>query len=298
MAQTSSASTIASPVGGQLQLSSSLEKALSEGAMGQDGENNGNGNSQMDELARIKNQLGDQDAKWRQAYEKVVKENELLKTRGSEAILAAQWRERYEACLRDKDDLAEKLKIYSNMFSSGKGGEGNVVGGVGGGGGGSSVGGKPLEQMYIELRDEYKEFRRRVLAVEQQRRNEMNNQESGSGGNTNRNGAREPTYSHMMSHSSEGRGSGDFSGVSGNGGGGGGGGMRTIGMGESKIQYVRHMVLQYFSCRDAEVKLHIESALKAIFRFNEAERAAIALRQKEESTDAISSISSFLSSLT
>lgn len=58
------------------------------------------------------------------------------------------------------------------------------------------------------------------------------------------------------------------------------------------------MILQYFSCRDAEVKQHIEAALKAIFRFNEAERAAIALREKEESTDAISSITNFLSSLT
>lgn len=203
-----------------------MEKALSDGALGQEGDGN---NSQTDELARIKTQLGDQDAKWRQAYEKVVKENELLKTRGSEAILAAQWRERYEACQRDKDDLAEKLKIYSNMMSSGKG-----VDGSGGGGGGISGTGKPLEQMYIELRDEYKEFRRRVIAAEQQRRNEMNQQEADGDGcsshNMYKNGTRETHYSSGGLNRADGRDSSDYAmmGMRGQGGGGGGGGCAQL----------------------------------------------------------------------
>ena len=53
----------------------------------------------MSELLRIKVQLSDQEAKWRKAYETVVRENELLRTRGGEALLAAQWRERYEVCV-------------------------------------------------------------------------------------------------------------------------------------------------------------------------------------------------------
>ena len=44
----------------------------------------------------MKASLAEQEAKWRKAFEKVVKENELLRTRGGEAMLAAQWRERYE----------------------------------------------------------------------------------------------------------------------------------------------------------------------------------------------------------
>ena len=48
------------------------------------------------ELQRLKSQLSELELKWRKAYEKVVKENELLRTRGGEAMLAVQWRERYE----------------------------------------------------------------------------------------------------------------------------------------------------------------------------------------------------------
>jgi len=42
------------------------------------------------------------------------------------------------------------------------------------------------------------------------------------------------------------------------------------------------MLLQYLSCREPEVKLHIEHALLAIFRFTEAERALIEERKKSE----------------
>jgi hypothetical protein len=75
-------------------------------------------------------------------------------------------------------------------------------------------------------------------------------------------------------------------------------GARTLGMGESKVQYIRHMVLQYLSCKDAVVKPHIESALVAMFRYNEAERVMIEERRKEESADTISSITSFIESST
>jgi hypothetical protein len=91
--------------------------------------------------------LGDQDVKWRQAYEKVVKENEILRARGGEAILATQWRERYENSQREKDELAEKLKIYSKAT------EGAVMSG-----GSFSLGGggeKSLEQSYADLKEEY-----------------------------------------------------------------------------------------------------------------------------------------------
>ena len=48
------------------------------------------------EFQRLRLQLSEQEVKWRKAYENIVKENELLRTRGGEAILALQWRERYE----------------------------------------------------------------------------------------------------------------------------------------------------------------------------------------------------------
>jgi hypothetical protein len=63
---------------------------------------------------------------------------------------------------------------------------------------------------------------------------------------------------------------------------------------DSKIQYIRHMVYQYLSCRDSEVKGHIESALIAIFRLNDQEKSIIQEKKKEESQDTLSTITSFL----
>lgn len=66
------------------------------------------------------------------------------------------------------------------------------------------------------------------------------------------------------------------------------------GMMESKVKYIRQMVFQYLSCREPEVKLHIESALMAMFRFNDQERISIEERKKEESQDTLTSITNFL----
>ena len=62
----------------------------------------------------MKAQLSEQETKWRKAYEKVVKENELLRTRGGETVLAVQWRERYEVrALRDR----VCVRFHSCLFS-------------------------------------------------------------------------------------------------------------------------------------------------------------------------------------
>lgn len=96
-------------------------------------------------------------------------------------------------------------------------------------------------------------------------------------------------HSGSNGHSSSSSGNNDENSGSGTGSGGG--------MTESKIQYVRAMVLQYLSCREPEVKLHIESALVALFRLSAAERQTIEDRRREESQDSLSSITSFFGSL-
>lgn len=70
--------------------------------------------------------------------------------------------------------------------------------------------------------------------------------------------------------------------------------MRGMGLGESKIQYVRHMVFQYLTCKDAIVKPHIESALIALFRYNDTERLAIDDQRKADTEDTITSITNYL----
>ena len=68
-------------------------------------------------------------------------------------------------------------------------------------------------------------------------------------------------------------------------------------MQQSKMLYIKQMVFQYLICRDPEVKLHVENALIAIFRFNETEKSAISETKKSEDVDTLTSITRFLGSL-
>ena len=62
---------------------------------------------------------------------------------------------------------------------------------------------------------------------------------------------------------------------------------------DSKINYIRSMFLQYLCCRDPVVKPHIESALIAIFRYTDEERAVIEEGHKLESQDAITALTTY-----
>lgn len=53
----------------------------------------------------------------------------------------------------------------------------------------------------------------------------------------------------------------------------------------SKMQYVRHLILQYLSCKDAVLKDHMEQAIIALFRFNASEREGILERKREENPE-------------
>ena len=60
------------------------------------------------------------------------------------------------------------------------------------------------------------------------------------------------------------------------------------------MQYIKQMVFQYLNCKDAEVKLHMESALIAMFRFSEQEKSSIEETRKAEDIDTLTSITTFL----
>jgi len=264
----------------------------------------GNGNSKGDAG-------GDEESnsdKWRSAYEKVVRENEQLRNRGGDTLLASQWRDRYDALLRERDDVADKLRVLSKT---------------------DSLGNRTIEQAFVELKDEYKasclflvtllsfyarlflpssslsrilshtnlffisqEYRRRMTNREQQRQQELEDLQSALA---------KALGAGSLPGSGTGAGAGTGSGAGAPVGGvtwsdgalspGGGlssssGGERvpntSAPLSEAKHQYIRHMLLQYLSCKEAEVKLHIENALLAIFRYTEAEKALIEERKKSE----------------
>ena len=68
--------------------------------------------SERSSIDRLKAELVAQEAEWKQSYETLLKENQALKSAGSEAMLASQWRHRYEQALKEKEDL--KTKLQSN----------------------------------------------------------------------------------------------------------------------------------------------------------------------------------------
>lgn len=62
-------------------------------------------------LAALRNEIADQEARWKESYDTLLAENEKLKSSGAEALLAAQWRHRYEACLKEKEDAITNLEM-------------------------------------------------------------------------------------------------------------------------------------------------------------------------------------------
>jgi len=106
-------------------LSAPLEKALTYGANGENSVTNSHINNNLndsDEIHRLKDLITEKEKKWRVEYERVTNENETLRSKAGESILATQWRTRYEGCLREKEELTEKLLLYtklSNEFNNG-----------------------------------------------------------------------------------------------------------------------------------------------------------------------------------
>lgn len=63
------------------------------------------------QLERLKAEMAEQEAQWKEAYDMILAENNALKSSGSEALLAAQWRQRYETCLSEKEDIETRLQM-------------------------------------------------------------------------------------------------------------------------------------------------------------------------------------------
>ena len=67
---------------------------------------------------------------------------------------------------------------------------------------------------------------------------------------------------------------------------------RVDGYSVSRVQHSRHLVLQYLSCKDRDVRIHMEDALMALFRATESEKNAILSRRRAEDGSSDSYVSS------
>jgi hypothetical protein len=75
----------------------------------------------LSENSRLKEAAEEGERRWRAECDRLAAENDLLRGKAGEAVLAAQWRGRFEACSREKEELREKLALYtklSNDFNS------------------------------------------------------------------------------------------------------------------------------------------------------------------------------------
>lgn len=63
------------------------------------------------QLAALRAEMAEQEARWKESYDLLMAENEKLKSSGAEALLAAQWRHRYEACMKEKEDAVTNLEM-------------------------------------------------------------------------------------------------------------------------------------------------------------------------------------------
>lgn len=101
--------------------------------------------------------------KWVKAYESLSRENEQLRTQSGDTLLIKKWQERYEECLKEKEDLLAKLKVFSRLseahhsVSGGRSGVSTLgTGLLPAGSSASHSDRRTPEQMYIDLMDEYK----------------------------------------------------------------------------------------------------------------------------------------------
>lgn len=78
------------------------------------GGSGGSINSASATIQQLRAQLAATDAQWQESYNVLLQENQVLKSSGSEALLASQWRQRYEHCVKEKEELESRLQSRVN----------------------------------------------------------------------------------------------------------------------------------------------------------------------------------------
>ena len=214
---------------------------------------------------------------------------------GGESLVAAQWRERYELCRVEKDELLQRCKLTNNNANYDNNHHNNNHG-PSGDGVLSGQGTSPFQQLYVELKEEYKEFRGRVLALEKERERKRELRRNGGGeGDKERDKDRDRGRREGGGSSSSSSSGSSSSRIQPYGGGAGSG----SGTGAAKHEYIKNLILQYLCCKDPLVRGHMEIAIVQMFRFTGEERNAIEDRKKGEENyeDALlASITNFVSS--
>lgn len=202
-----------------------------------------------EEILKYQLQLSELDAKWKSVYEQLARENEQLRSRDDDSRMVSQWRARYETCKQERDEAYEKLKIFTSSDTA------SVSG--------SKSPRRSIEQKFIDLKEEYKEYRRRAQAVDNDRVRQIEDLQDELQHVREKETDR-PTASY--------KGTGSSSTSTG-----------STNMEAAKLLHLRHLIVQFLSHRkDSDVRGHMEDALMTILRFNETERNVVHERRRQE----------------
>jgi hypothetical protein len=216
--------------------------------------------TEHNQLERMRTDAARQEDQWKEAYDILLKENDALKSSGSDAILASQWRQRYEACLKEKDDAVHKLQSVekrnqshqlqqsSASFSSPP----NVRNGGGGGGGGSSSERK-YELKYRDLKESFRLYRKKAK--------EIFVSQAAAAATSNSIGGTKTAADMMMLQMSQ---------------------QNSNAEEDSKLSYLKNLMVNYLTA-DPEVRDHMEKAIGTVLKFTPND---IAIIEKKKTDDA------------
>ena len=62
-------------------------------------------------LGQLKEQMAEQEGKWKEEYDALMDENAKLKKQGGDALEVAKWQERYEAAVKEKDEAMANIEM-------------------------------------------------------------------------------------------------------------------------------------------------------------------------------------------
>lgn len=215
--------------------------------------------SESKELKRIRAEAARQEDQWKEAYDILLKENEALKSPGSDALLASQWRQRYEAAAKERDEAVHKLQSaqqrheqhkqqqQSASFSSPP----NVRGGKNSKMTGSE--GK-YEMKYRDLKESFRLYRKKAK--------EIFESQAAAAATNNSAGGRKSAADMMVLQMSQ---------------------QNSNAEEDSKLSYLKNLMVNYLTA-DQEVRDHMETAIGTVLKFTPGDIAAIQKKKEEDSS--------------
>jgi len=102
--------------------------------------------NQNSKIEKLRSEMMRQEVQWKEAYDVLMAENEALKSSSSQAMVASQWRQRYEICVKEKQELADRLKEKQSLKSE-------------------STDVEKYEMKYRELKESFRLYRKKAKEI-------------------------------------------------------------------------------------------------------------------------------------